>query len=86
MSFYTLGPWRSLFKGGICRIQSDTTGHVIADIDSFNYKADARLIAAAPDLLEALEYIMVDSIDPSGSALSPKALDKINKALKKAGR
>lgn len=51
MSAHTPGPWRTYFNGwGIC----DDSGH-IASAES---KEDARLIAAAPDLLTALKRML----------------------------
>jgi len=46
-------------------------------------KADARLIAAAPDMYEALRYIL-DDVEPTEFALSPTARAMAESALAKA--
>lgn len=69
---HTPGPWRvGKTKEGDCRIYSDSCMHAIArtygpDLNGIGVcaltgpknKADARLIAAAPDLLAALKGIL----------------------------
>lgn len=72
MSKHTPGPWRYCPENG-----SSTTGkHMIAglkngylaevrDCGSGDVKANARLISAAPDLLESLE-LLVDCYDNGG--------------------
>lgn len=51
---YTPGPWR---KRGVNKIVCGPEGNTVADVRYKNGDADARLIAAAPDLLEALRKI-----------------------------
>lgn len=51
MSAHTLGPWRIAGKGTI-RSGND---HWIASVHWANRGPNARLIAAAPDLLDSLE-------------------------------
>jgi len=56
MNKFTSGPWKS--AGGNCTIVTeDPNGWEIADIrpDVPGFECNAALIAAAPDLLEALE-------------------------------
>lgn len=53
MSAFTAGPWRIAGKGTI-RAGKD---HWIADICWRNRDANARLIAAAPAMAEALLYV-----------------------------
>ena len=58
MSKHTLGPW--IFDNEIGFIRTDTPPYGEWDVAKVNIvraeaKANARLIAAAPDLLEALE-------------------------------
>lgn len=79
---YTKGPWgiyviktddvvvRKMFPDGTecCQIARVKAGF-----------ADARLISAAPELLEALQY-MVDVVDFSGTA-SPEAMAKARTAI-----
>ncbi len=52
---HTPGPWQS--------VQHDifTNGERIAQVWSCKYEADAHLIAAAPELLEALIICVVDA-------------------------
>lgn len=47
---HTLGPWRIAGKGAIRAGESAW----VADVNWHNREANARLIAAAPELLEAL--------------------------------
>jgi hypothetical protein len=57
---YTAGPWTIAEGPTYCAIRTDA--RVIADMRlvGLHYnKADAALIAAAPDLLEALQHLMV---------------------------
>jgi hypothetical protein len=57
---YTTGPWTIAAGPTYCAIRTDA--RVIADMRlvGLHYnKADATLIAAAPDLLEALQHLMV---------------------------
>ncbi len=63
---YTAGPWTIAAGPTYCAIRTDA--RVIADMRlvGLHYnKADARLIAAAPDLLEAAKTIMenLDGMD-----------------------
>jgi hypothetical protein len=64
MSKHTLGPWRSV-KGNSQMCDDGTTiyhrGNIGVYSDAEEHgdaEADARLIAAAPELLEQLEYIV----------------------------
>lgn len=86
---HTPGPWRYLRENG-----SPTTGqHMIAgakpgylaevrDCGSEDVEANARLIAAAPDMYEALKALY-NSID-SCVELNPKVLFKARAAIAKA--
>lgn len=56
MSAHTPGPWK-IGKIGNCVIYSKE-GEVIADVYTKNARANTRLIAAAPRMLEALEMIV----------------------------
>lgn len=62
MSKYTPGPWKAFIRGRTIAILTRETQAVIAwpgfDSSSYNLKtqkANARLIAAAPDLADALK-------------------------------
>jgi len=56
---HTPGPWVE-FDGDICPA-NDIANVVIATLYQDTSDADARLIAAAPDLLEALEDMLVQA-------------------------
>lgn len=67
MSKHTPGPW-ALMPGNPLQV-TDMLGHpdplYLAEINGNNKAqaaADARLIAAAPDLLEALQHLLTDAI------------------------
>jgi len=51
---YTPGPW----KVDSSRLSVSALGLVIAEVTQANAVANARLIAAAPDLLEACKAVM----------------------------
>ena len=59
MSEHTPGPWTPY--GLDWRMVVDKDSEVIADVRT--HDADARLIAAAPDLLAALEALMTEACD-----------------------
>ena len=92
MTGYTKGPWRYVRENG-----SPTTGkHMIAgarpgylaevrDCGSGDVSANARLIAAAPDLLEALQTMVMHAQSPDfDGSPSLAALDKAIFAIAKA--
>ncbi|MEA3250181.1 MAG: hypothetical protein U9Q35_01155 [Pseudomonadota bacterium] len=71
---WTPGPWRQVTGVGYCAIR--TNAGVIADIrfvDRQYNPFDANLIAAAPELFEALEYAL-----PYLRACAPSPRDGIN--------
>lgn len=63
MSKHTAGPWESSDRYGMV-VTKDKKGWEIADIrpDVPEFEANARLMAAAPDLLEALEELKCELI------------------------
>ena len=89
MSSHTPGPW--VFNESIPRtVKAPKDGYItrhICDMDAstisaFDQDANARLIAAAPDLLEALSLLVAgieDSVSPTFIPLA-KARDAIAKA------
>ena len=89
---HTTGPWKFFTKAGHLYIHSKSENYVIAEILLFEHHpnrkeiADARLIAAAPEMLEALETIVHSYETSKGcmqSALSSPiqdAKDAIDKA------
>lgn len=89
---HTPGPWVPEF-GESCRVRAKQDGGKVAIMMNLKglhgligrrtgaeVAANARLIAAAPELLEALEYIMGDSV----SFLRDTAIEKARSAIAKA--
>lgn len=72
-SNHTPGPWRTFNWKGQETIVQNHVGQAIADCDVNRYlelsakQANARLIAAAPELLEALQSIIEFANDPCGA-------------------
>lgn len=92
MTHYTPGPWNvHKLPDGSHHVMADHWGASVAltlypDSGSEGREANARLIAAAPDMLKALEMIAsaAAEIDPSWD-LDPAAVLAIcNKAINKA--
>lgn len=79
---WTKGPW-TLWDGDIVA-QSDACNPIVTLYDDTS-DADARLIAAAPDIAEALEAVMQDvmSVD-NDSCLSLEVGKAVKAALRKA--
>ena len=80
MTQYTPGPWtyeaeETGFAGAIVA----TTGW-ICDFDTDPSLANARLIAAAPDLLEALQAVIAEHEDGYGL----KCVEQVKAAIAKA--
>lgn len=94
MSKFTAGPWKvgSKFEvGKVSDADDQSFGMIdpVADVYGDNKEADARLIAAAPDLLEALinlkrEIVLSDISNESIEKMYPfivEAREAIAKAL-----
>lgn len=85
MSAYTPGPWESLDGGEIGEIFVDSDEGPVADLvkpergGSKRVEANARLIAAAPDLLAALKGFVQPAGQYSGD-LEAAAIAAIEKA------
>lgn len=89
-SQHTPGPWR--FERGTSTIRSEPANYWLASMNSFdgavNHEANARLIAAAPDLLEALKLaqLAVSELcyeqDPANECWN--VLQVVNSAIAKA--
>lgn len=81
---HTTGPWTTAEGPTYCAIRTD--GRVIADMRlvGLHYnKADAALIAAAPDLLEALQRLMDAPSHGTHQAMS-RACEAARAAIAKA--
>lgn len=68
---HSTAPWRTVNGKLVC---SNTPGNqVVAECRGWNGEADACLIAAAPDLLEACEKMLSElrSLEASGGACIP---------------
>ena len=86
MSNHTPGPWEASHDIGANCVATITSGWVVvsigADPNKFDAKEDAQLIAAAPEMLEALE--LADAM-LCGANMDKSAIGrKINAALAKA--
>lgn len=77
---HTRGPWIIEIDEGYCTALVSEEGDIICQFDQDPSKANARLIAAAPDLLEALQE-MWDAHEHNTSGSGSKlVLDAIAKA------
>ena len=80
MSNHTPGPWEALHDIGANCVATITSGWVVVSIgddpNKFDAKADAQLIAAAPEMLDALQLIATypEEVDPV--AVAEKAIAK----------
>ena len=80
---HTPGPWKTSHgrRGAASQVHS-ALGSVICGIiyatskEGGDMKANARLIAAAPDLLEALDKIERETIDKKIQEIARKAIQK----------
>lgn len=85
------GEWRVRQKGSVKKVLGGTTERPVCEV--VNTIADARLIAAAPDLLEALEALVKINEDHNNSiqgvigtppGWSDSYLDAARKAIAKS--
>ena len=79
---HTPGPWRYEYEPGYCGELIAPDGMTIAAFDDEPRPNDARLIAAAPELLEALRRIV--EWDVAGMALTEDHISQANFAIAKA--
>ena len=80
---FTPGPWRYASRNVneiMTTFHGVQIGRSYIDVATENEKADAHLIAAAPELLEALEAIM----ENDGTMMRPNCIDKARDAIAKA--
>lgn len=89
MSKHTPAPWRVIKKEypvgySEYEIAWSEDGELVCDV--VYTEADARLIAAAPDLLEALQAVQIDAvgIGSGENAISDKTREMVNAAIAKA--
>lgn len=82
MSKHTKGPWYDIVEGGVCACgRDDNQGFAIAKCFGPRAKENAKLIAAAPDLLAACEMMLT----VYGLAQeAPHAVDVMRAAVAKA--
>lgn len=79
------GPWIQAM-GEIVNESDVTIADTITDkINSRNRVENAKAIAALPDVLEALEDVVMDAFNHPSSALNGRAAHKAKLALEKAG-
>ena len=55
---HTPGPWRVLHKRGVFLMDTETLAIGMADRHRKEHVANARLMAAAPDMLAALQEVL----------------------------
>ena len=76
---HTPGPWESTLGASGCQAVEAEDGTVVA---SYVSEANARLIASAPDLLEALESLVANLAE--GDFISETRIDAARAAIAKA--
>jgi len=81
---YTKDEWK--LHGLLIETDYAPDGHVIAEMNNIGDKvqADAHLIAAAPDMYEALRELF-DSLGGSYIGFPLKVVERVEQALAKAG-
>jgi hypothetical protein len=67
---YTSGPWEAKDQWGYIKIHSKDEGVCAVHGLGVNSQANARLIAAAPLLLEALRFLLADYVAINGEGLT----------------
>ena len=80
MSKHTPGPWEASHDIDANCVARITSGWVVvsigADPNKFDAKADAQLIAAAPEMLKALEYLLTRLDDIEDERIAQEAIAK----------
>ena len=66
MADFTPGPWSFIFNGWHTTLVETEDGELIAEVSQFgdSSEANTKLIAAAPDMYEALEYACSELCHP----------------------
>lgn len=83
---HTPAPWKHTVRNAneiMTTFHGVTIGDVYLDITTTNQKADSHLIAASPELLEALQLI-VNYHDDGNEGLHREDLEMARKAIAKA--
>jgi hypothetical protein len=82
---HTPGPWVVTFGKYDASIHTDVTISRISD-EAHAWKANAHLIASAPDLLSALRFLLADYIAINGETLTGSSVpaDMARAAIAKA--
>lgn len=88
LNTFTLGPWKAISHPQLYDITIQADGYekiaVITDRHS-EYAANARLIAAAPELLEALQFVLDEAIHcDSQSGMVHPFIEKARAAISRA--
>jgi hypothetical protein len=90
MSQHTPGPWRSrpIYESGWVDIVADDptrSAYEVASTRHEHAEANARLIAAAPELLEACKWVLttLTAQDRLGTPMADAVASAINKATGK---
>lgn len=86
---HTPGPWIYEPQGPSCATIWAGDDCIFDAIDAAGNEANARLIAAAPDLLATLEYVLLaadydGALTMGTAALSPAIRDRIVRSIAKA--
>ena len=80
MSNHTPGPWKALKDSDTNCVATITSGWVAvsiaADPNKFDAESDARLIAAAPQMLRVLEYLLTRLDDILDERIAQAAIAK----------
>jgi hypothetical protein len=77
---YSPGPWHIGHRSGITCNLKDANGSVIAAACGENFEQNARLIAAAPALVEALEELLDVCLDGRMEVLTDEEEEVVRQA------
>lgn len=91
MTKHTQGPWHVVIEDGNPVVKSLDDFYITNTIDAAGYESDndtmfanARLIAAAPDMLEAMTHLLECCDESDGAQYGTMATSFIRKLLKDA--
>lgn len=84
---HTPGPWEVLEGQGCAKVRQITPTPCVSQLRSIvygvNWRHDAHLIAAAPDMLEALEGLVSNLEELLGAFLGTHSMASVNTLQKK---